>query len=57
MTIQYYQRELYGKIFFYIKDKKQAYLMYLLTGRKTLSKQDFAILKEFDIDMVEVLRN
>lgn len=55
MNIEFYRTNKYGQALFYIKDDRIARMMQRVTGRKTISLLDIAILSEFGIKFTEVL--
>jgi len=47
--IQFFGKNVYGKISFYISDEKTAWLIGGLTGKKTVSPQDIENLKQLGL--------
>ena len=57
MIIEYYKKNVYGNELFYVKDSKQAMLLFILTGRKTINEKDIDVLGELGFTMTQVINN
>lgn len=55
MTIEYFKKAVYGIDKLYVKDEEKAKLIYMLTGRKTLSAMDIVALTALGFDLIQVL--
>lgn len=55
MTIEYYQKNVYGKELLYVKDKKLSDVVFRLTGKKTIDNQIIEALKALGCKFIQVL--
>lgn len=53
--IEYYTREVYGNKLIYIKNKEYANLLYNLTNKKTISKNDIFALEKLGFKLKQVI--
>jgi len=55
MIIEYYTKSVYGNEMKYIKDKHISSMLFLLTGKKTITNSDMIALKGLGYELKEVL--
>ena len=57
MIIEYYCKNVYGVEMKYVSDKKIASMIYLLTGKKTVTNSNVLALEGLGFELREVLQN
>jgi len=56
MIIEYYTKNVYGVEMKYVKDKKISSMIYLLTGKKTVTNSNVVTLEGLGFEFKEVLK-